>query len=77
LTYRILQEKFHLIPTEADETLEVALASPREALLLQIKPRSPLLLSERTPYSQERRVIEFVRILYRGDRYRYFAKLTR
>jgi GntR family transcriptional regulator len=76
-TYRILQEKFHLIPTEADETLEVALASPREALLLQIEPGSPLLLSERTTYSQDRRLIEFVRILYRGDRYRYFAKLTR
>ncbi len=75
--YRILQEKFHLIPTEADETLEVALASPREASLLQIVPGSPLLLSERTTYSQYRQVIEFVRILYRGDRYRYYAKLTR
>jgi GntR family transcriptional regulator len=76
-TYRILQEKFHLIPTEADETLEVALATAREALLLQIKPGSPLLLSERTTYSQYRRPIEFVKILYRGDRYRYIAKLTR
>jgi GntR family transcriptional regulator len=76
-TYRILQEKFHLLPTEADETLEVTLASAREALLLQIKPGSPLLLSERTTYSQYRRPIEFVKILYRGDRYRYFAKLTR
>jgi GntR family transcriptional regulator len=76
-TYRILQEKFHLIPTEADETLEVALATPREAFLLQIEPASPLLLSERTTYSQDRRLIEFVRILYRGDRYRYYAKLTR
>lgn len=76
-TYRILQEKFHLIPTEADETLEVALASPREAFLLQVQPGSPLLMSERTTYSQYRRVIEFVRILYRGDRYRYFAKLIR
>ena len=75
--YRILQEKFHLIPTEADETLEVALATPREASLLQIKPGSPLLLSERTTYSQYRRVFEFVKILYRGDRYRYLAKLTR
>jgi GntR family transcriptional regulator len=75
--YRILQEKFHLIPTEADEILEVALATPREALLLQIEAGSPLLLSERTTYSQYRRVIEFVRILYRGDRYRYLAKLTR
>ncbi len=75
--YRILQEKFHLIPTEADEILEVTLATPREASLLQIEAGSPLLLSERTTYSQYRRVIEFVKILYRGDRYRYFAKLTR
>jgi GntR family transcriptional regulator len=75
--YRILQEKFHLIPTEADETLEVTLATPREAMLLQISEGSPLLLSKRVTYSQFRRVIEFVKILYRGDRYRYFAKLTR
>jgi GntR family transcriptional regulator len=75
--YKILQEKFHLIPTEADETLEVTIATPREASLLQIEPGSPLLLSERTTYSQYRRVIEFVKILYRGDRYRYLAKLTR
>lgn len=75
--YTMLQEKFHLIPTEADETLEVTLATPREASLLQIKPGSPLLLSERTTWSQYRRVIEFVKILYRGDRYRYLAKLTR
>jgi GntR family transcriptional regulator len=75
--YRILQEKIHLIPTEADETLEVTSATPREASLLQVEPGSPLLLSERVTYSQYRHVIEFVRILYRGDRYRYFAKLTR
>jgi len=75
--YRLLQEKFHLIPTEADETLEVTVATGREASLLQIKAGSPLLLSERTTYSQYRRVMEFVKILYRGDRYRYLAKLTR
>jgi GntR family transcriptional regulator len=75
--YRILQEKFHLIPTEADETLEVTVATPREAALLQVPPGSPLLSSERTTYSQTRRVFEFVKILYRGDRYRYLAKLTR
>jgi len=75
--YKMLQERFHLIPTEADETLEVTLATPPEAALLQIPPGSPLLLSERTTYSQYRRVIEFVKILYRGDRYRYIAKLTR
>ncbi len=75
--YRILQEKFHLIPTEADETLEVTAATPQEAALLQIPSGSPLLLSERTTYSQYRKVIEFVKIVYRGDRYKYYAKLTR
>jgi GntR family transcriptional regulator len=75
--YQLLQERFHLTPTEADETLEVTLASPEEAALLQISPGSPLLLSERTTYSQYRRPMEFVKILYRGDRYRYYAKLTR
>jgi GntR family transcriptional regulator len=76
-TYKMLQEKFHIIPTEADETLEVTLATPREASLLKVASGSPLLLSERTTYSQYRRVFEFVKILYRGDRYRYYAKLTR
>lgn len=75
--YRMLQEKFHLIPTEADETLEVTVATKEEAAMLQIKAGSPLLLSERTTYSQYRKVFEFVKIAYRGDRYRYYAKLTR
>jgi GntR family transcriptional regulator len=75
--YALLREKLHLIPTEADETLEVTVASAHEASLLHVKAGSPLLLSQRTTYSQTRRVFEFAKILYRGDRYRYLAKLTR
>ena len=75
--YALLREKLHLIPTEADETLEVTVASPHEAALLHVEAGSPLLLSQRTTYSQTRRVIEFAKIRYRGDRYRYSAKLTR
>ena len=75
--YSLMTEKFNLIPTEADETLEVVLATPREAELLGIEQGSPLLLTERITYSQNRRPFEFVKILYRGDRYKYFARLTR
>jgi GntR family transcriptional regulator len=75
--YRILEEKFNLIPTEADETLEVTLAKREEAALLQILEGSPLLLSERLTFSQNRQPIEFVKILYRGDRYRYYTRLKR
>ena len=75
--YSLMTEKFHLIPTEADETLEVVLATAREAKLLGIPESSPLLLTERTTYSQNRRPFEFVKILYRGDRYKYYVRLTR
>ena len=42
--YRIMEEKLNIIPTEADETLEVTLATPEEATLLQVKAGAPLLL---------------------------------
>ena len=75
--YRVLQEKFNILPTEADETLEVTLATPEEAAALHILPGSPLLLNERLTYNQNRHPVEYVKILYRGDRYRYIVRLTR
>ena len=75
--YVLLQEKFHIVPAEADETLEVTVATLEEATLLQIEEGSPLLLSERVLWSQDRRAVEYVKILYRADRYRYTMRLTR
>jgi len=75
--YRVLEEKLNIIPTEADETLEVTLATPEEAALLQVKTGAPLLLNERLTYDQNRKPVEFVKILYRGDRYQYVIRLTR
>ena len=59
-------------PRQRIETLEVTLATPEEAELLQIPVGSPLLLNERTLWSQDRKAVEFVSILYRGDRYKIF-----
>ena len=75
--YTILQEKFSIFPSEADETLEVTLANEEEAVHLSIPEGSPLLLNERILYSQDRQAIEFVSILYRGDRYKYYMRLTK
>jgi len=75
--YKLLQEKFHIIPSEADETLEVTVATKEEAELLQIEEGAPLLLSERVLFAQNRHPVEYVKILYRGDRYRYYVRLTR
>lgn len=75
--YAILQNKFGIFPTEAEDTLEVTLATIEESKLLQIPEGSPLLLSVRTLWSQDRQAIEYVRILYRGDRYKYLVRLAR
>jgi len=75
--YAILEEKFNINLVAAEETLEVTIASPQEAQLLDILEGSPLLLSERVLWTNDRRPVEFVKILYRGDKYRYTVRLTR
>ena len=75
--YSLLETKFSLIPVEADETLEATVANQREATLLNIKEGSPLLLLERTTYSQQRRPMEFSKMLYRADQYKYYVHITR
>jgi GntR family transcriptional regulator len=75
--YDLLRERFNLIPTEAEETIEATLASPEEAALLDIAEGSPLLLTTHVMYAQNRRPVEYVKILYRGDRYKYVARLVR
>jgi GntR family transcriptional regulator len=74
--YMILKARFNLIPTEAEETVEATLASTEEAAMLETDAGSPLLLTSRILWSQNRRPVEFVKILYRGDRYRYVAHLV-
>lgn len=75
--YAILQERFNINLHSADETLEVTIANPREAQLLEVPEGSPLLLSERVLWANDHRAVEFVKILYRGDRFRYTVRLTR
>lgn len=75
--YALLESKFNLIYTEADETLEATTATEREAALLDLREGSPLLLIERTTFSQEKRPMEFVKMLYRADRYKYHVNIKR
>ena len=75
--YSLLQSKFNLIPSKAYETIEATIADPEEAQLLEVNEGSPLLLFERTVWSQTRQAMEFVRVVYRADRYQYFVHLTK
>lgn len=60
----------------ADQTLEAATARTYEAEYLHIRPRDPVLLIERTTFDDSGNPVEFVKSVYRGDRYKFSIKLT-
>ena len=75
--YKILEHDYNVIPTEACETIEATAANEREAELLGVEKGSPLLLIKRTVRSQQRKVVEYVEILYRANKYKYYVNLYR
>lgn len=68
--YEILESRYGLVTARADERIEAVNATPEEAKLLGIKPKSALLLITRITYDQHDVPCEFSRDLFRGDRTR-------
>jgi GntR family transcriptional regulator len=66
--YELLETKFGLRPHRARESLEPVTAGVREAEALGVLEGAPLMLVERTAYSQMGLPLEFARDLFRGDR---------
>lgn len=73
--YRVLADKYGVQPVEAEETIETAAASPREAGLLDVDTGSPILVLGRHSFDADGTPIEYVRSWYRGDRYTFVARL--
>lgn len=74
--YRVLAERYDVRPVAAEETIETAAASPREAGLLNTDTGSPMLLLGRHSFDADGAPVEWVRSWYRGDRYTFVARLT-
>ena len=74
--YRVLSENYGVQPVEAEETIETASASPREAELLGVDTGSPILVLGRHSFDVDGQPIEYVRSWYRGDRYTFVARLS-
>lgn len=75
--YALLGEVFGIHLADAEETIETALATPREAALLDTDVGLPMLLLSRHSRCSDGRPIEWVKSIYRGDRYKFVAKLER
>jgi GntR family transcriptional regulator len=68
--YELLAERFGQRPHRAKESFEPVIAGVRESEALEVEEGAPLMLVERTAYSQSGRPLEFARDLLRGDRTR-------
>lgn len=75
--YQVLAERYGLHLQRASQTLEAVAAGSYEAEALGVREGAPILLLERISYDQADRPVEFVRSLYRGDRYRFTTELSR
>jgi GntR family transcriptional regulator len=75
--YAALDQEYGVVPVEAEETIETALASPEEAAVLGIDTGLPLLLLSRHTRDASGAPVEWVRSVYRGDRYKFVTTLRR
>ncbi|HWI66045.1 MAG TPA: GntR family transcriptional regulator [Symbiobacteriaceae bacterium] len=75
--YRVLGERYDVHLIRAMQSLEAVAANAYEAEILHVREGTPLLLLERISRDHLDRPVEFVRSLYRGDRYRFTTELIR
>lgn len=73
--YEVLRKHYGLRLQRAEQTIQAVVLSPKEARWFGLPRGSPGFLLERTTFLENDEVIEFVRSLYRGDRYQFQVQL--
>lgn len=73
--YDMLRDHYGVKLVKATQRLEAVAANRHEAHLLRVREGTPLLMLERVSRDAENVPVEYVRSLYRGDRYRFLTEL--
>ena len=74
--YALLAEQCGIVIARSIQTIEPTVLDTEEAADLDVPIHSPALLFERTSWSSAEEPIEFVRSVYRGDRYKIRTELV-
>jgi GntR family transcriptional regulator len=74
--YELLQERYGITIASGTQSIEPTVTSEEESEVLNVPLHTPAFLFERTTVSESGRTVEFVRSIYRGDRYRLVADLV-
>ena len=75
--YELLEERFGIIVVGGSQAIEPTVTNEEESAALGVPLHSPAFLFERTTKAADGRIVEYVRSIYRGDRYRLVSDLTR
>jgi len=73
--YSLLRERFGVVVASGVQTIEPTVTSDEEAEILGVPVHAPAFLFERVTESERGEVVEYVRSVYRGDRYRLVTEL--
>jgi GntR family transcriptional regulator len=74
--YELLERHYGVVIATGIQSIEPTVTNDEESELLGVPLHSPAFLFERTSRTTEGEIVEFVRSLYRGDRYRLVAELS-
>jgi GntR family transcriptional regulator len=75
--YTLLTERYGIDIVGGLQTIEPTVTNEEESEYLGVPLHSPAFLFERTTRSRTDEIVEYVRSLYRGDRYRLVTELSR
>jgi GntR family transcriptional regulator len=75
--YRLIEQKYHIPIEGAEEVISAGKAKAEEAARLQIPRGSSVLIMERLTHTGNQEPLEFVRAVYRPDRYQFSIRLKR
>jgi GntR family transcriptional regulator len=75
--YSLLENKWNCHIVRGRRTIEAVAANEREARLLKVKRRAPLVLLDSVSYLEDGRPIEYFHAVHRGDRARFEVELIR
>jgi GntR family transcriptional regulator len=73
--YDLLASDYGVVLGRGLQTIEATVTDETESQLLEVPLHSPAFLFERTSRATDGRVVEFVRSVYRGDRYQFTLDL--
>jgi GntR family transcriptional regulator len=75
--YELLADRYGITIVGGTQTIEPTVTNEEESSALGVPLHSPAFQFERTTRSDAGEIVEFVRSIYRGDRYRLVSELSR